>query len=44
MVLRRVFLEDYGLILPLLTLRGRDHLEGQDPEMLVLLVLLGRDH
>ena len=32
------------LILPLLTLRGRDHLERRDPEMLVLSVLLGRDH
>ena len=41
MVLRRVFLEDYSLILPLPTLRGRDHLEGRDSEMFVLSVLLG---
>ena len=44
MVLRRVFLEDYCLILPFLTLRGRSHLEDKDMEMLGLLVLLGRDH
>ena len=43
MVLRRVFLKDYGLILPLLTLTGKDHLEGRDPEMLVPLVLLSQD-
>ena len=44
MVLWRVFLEDYSLILPLPTLRGRDHLEGRDSEMFVLSVLQGRDH
>ena len=40
MVLRRVFLEDCDLIRSLLTLKGRDHLEGRDPEMLVLSILL----
>ena len=44
MVLRRVFLEDYGMIFPFFTLRGRSHLEDRDMEMLALLVLLGRDH
>ena len=42
MALMRVFLEDYDLSLPLLTLRGKNHLEGRD--LKTLSVLLSRDH